>query len=110
MAGVAVRLRRFAGWWWGTSPPGPGSGPPFFLSRWLFLRLLGCVYLVAFLSLWVQVHGLVGSRGILPVRDYLADVRGFTGPERYYLVPTLCWLDDSDAFLDRQCAAGVLLS
>jgi hypothetical protein len=84
--------------------------PPFFISRWLFLRLLGVVYLTAFLSLWVQVHGLIGSRGILPVREYLADVRGVTGPERYYLVPTLCWLDDGDRFLNGQCAAGVVLS
>jgi hypothetical protein len=111
MAALADRLRQLAGWVRNRFPAGSGSEPPtFFLSRWLFLRLLGCVYLAAFLSLWVQVHGLVGSSGILPVRDYLADVRGVTGAERYYLVPTLCWLDDGDGFLDRQCAVGVLLS
>jgi hypothetical protein len=68
------------------------------------------VYLAAFVSLWVQIKGLVGRRGILPVADYLDEVRRLTGPERYRLVPTLCWLDASDRGLDRLCAAGVLLS
>src|SRR5262249_39549014 len=93
---------------WGSGAPGPA--PSFFCSRWLFLRLLGLVYLAAFVSLWVQVHGLVGSRGILPVADYLTAGARQLGTERYYLVPTLCWLDFSDAFLDRQCAAGTVCS
>ncbi len=38
----------------------------FVLSRWLFLRLLGVVYLIAFLSLAVQITGLVGENGLLP--------------------------------------------
>ena len=41
----------------------PGSGPaadPHGWARAVFLRLLGAVYLVAFLSIWVQVEGLVG--------------------------------------------------
>jgi predicted DCC family thiol-disulfide oxidoreductase YuxK len=36
------------------------------LVRWVFLRSLGLIYLVAFVSLWVQIIGLVGSNGILP--------------------------------------------
>ena len=35
--------------------------------RWLFLRALGAVYLIAFTSLRVQVLGLYGSRGIRPI-------------------------------------------
>ena len=34
--------------------------------RWLFLKLLGAIYGIAFLSLWFQITGLIGSRGILP--------------------------------------------
>lgn len=45
--------------------------PPLFLGRWLFLRLLGCVYLAAFLSAAVQIRGLIGSQGILPLGRYL---------------------------------------
>ena len=38
----------------------------FVRSRWLFLRLLGVVYLIAFASLAVQITGLVGEHGLLP--------------------------------------------
>jgi len=38
----------------------------FGISRWLFLRLLGIVYLCAFASLIPQIAGLVGPGGILP--------------------------------------------
>ncbi len=90
--------------------PGATASASFCLSRWLFLRLLGVVYLAAFLSLRSQIKGLVGRRGILPVADYLEEVRKLTGRERYYLVPTLCWLDASDRALDRLCDGGALLS
>src|SRR5262249_52636346 len=45
--------------------------PSYDLTRWLFLRLLALVYLIAFLSLHVQMPGLIGSHGILPVADFL---------------------------------------
>ena len=77
---------------------------------WAFLRLLGVVYLIAFVSLWVQVDGLVGSKGILPVGEYLDHVRAGTGAERYWLVPTALWLWPGDAALHALCGAGVLLS
>ena len=86
------------------------AAPGYSLSRWIFLRLLGVVYLAAFLSLRRQIRGLVGRRGVLPVADYLEEVRGVTGRERYLLVPTLCWLDPSNRGLDRLCAGGALLS
>ena len=69
--------------------------------------LLGLCYLAAFVSLWVQVDGLVGARGILPVGQFLDWVRAQTGAERYWLLPTLCWLSSSDAFLHLLCGAGV---
>jgi len=77
---------------------------------WLFLRLLGVVYLIAFVSLWVQIDGLVGSEGILPVGDYLERIAENTGGERYWKVPSLLWLGHADAALHTLCAAGVLLS
>ncbi len=80
------------------------------LAGWLFLRLLGAVYLVAFASLWVQVDGLLGSRGILPAVRYLATATRMLGPERYRLLPTLFWLGSGDGALHAACAAGVVLS
>ena len=91
---------------WGTHTERATS----YFSSWLFLRGLGCIYLIAFLSLWVQIHGLVGSNGILPAEQYLEAVRQQIGTEGYYLVPTLFWLNPSDIFLHFLCAGGVLLS
>src|SRR6266550_2514396 len=81
-----------------------------FLSRWIFLRLLGVIYLIAFVSLWTQLDGLIGHNGILPVADYLQAVRERLGPERYWWLPTFCWFSPGDGFLHVQCAAGVALS
>src|SRR2546429_79937 len=58
----------------------------------MFLRLLGLAYLVAFVSLWLQVDGLIGSNGILPARDLLQEVSGVVGRSRYWWLPTLFWL------------------
>ena len=93
-------------WFWGTRP----ERTTFYLSRWLFLRGLGCIYLIAFLSLWVQIHGLIGSNGILPAEQYVAAVRQQIGTEGYYLLPTLFWVNPSDACLHFLCAGGVVLS
>jgi len=84
--------------------------PSYRVGCWLFLRLLGVVYLIAFVSLWVQIDGLVGSEGILPVGDYLERISENTGAERYWQVPTLLWLGHADVALHVLCAAGVLLS
>ena len=93
-------------WLWGTHTERTTS----YFSKWLFLRGLGCIYLIAFLSLWVQIHGLIGSNGISPAEQYLEAVRQQIGTEGYYLVPTLFWLNPSDIFLHFLCAGGVLLS
>ena len=80
------------------------------LVRALFLRLLGVVYLVAFASLWVQVHGLVGSGGILPVGEFLERAGSVLGDGAWLRVPTFCWLNSGDAALDIQCGLGVALA
>ena len=93
-------------WLWGTHTDRTSLS----LSRWLFLRVLGCIYLIAFLSLWVQVHGLIGSKGILPADQFLTAVRQQVGMSGYHLVPTLFWLNPSDLCLHLLCAGGFVLS
>jgi len=78
--------------------------------RRLFLRLLALSYLAAFLSLAVQVRGLVGAEGILPARALLDWVRPRTGLERYWIAPTVFWLADGDVALTAVCVAGAGLS
>ena len=76
----------------------PASEPPqFILSRWLFLRLLGLVYFVAFASLTPQILGLVGSDGLLPIARYLEAANGVWGSDAYYRLPTLAWISASAA-------------
>jgi predicted DCC family thiol-disulfide oxidoreductase YuxK len=84
--------------------------PKYRISSWLFLRLLALIYLIAFISLWVQIDGLIGSGGILPLAPYLDTLRHFTGLERYWLFPTLSWIDGGDGFLHLLCGSGVLFS
>src|SRR5215470_6115183 len=73
-------------------------------QRW-FLRALGAIYLIAFVSLWVQVDGLVGSNGMSPANQFLPAVHGQVGSEAYGLLPTLCWFNSSDAFLHLLCGS-----
>ncbi len=84
--------------------------PTYFESRRWFLRSLGGVYLIAFLSLWMQVDGLIGEHGILPVAEFLPAARAHLGGNAPFVLPTLCWLNASDAFLHFLCGAGAVLS
>ncbi|HYH95712.1 lipase maturation factor family protein [Hyalangium sp.] len=87
-------------------------GPPEYrLARWLFLRLLGGTFFIAFTSLGRQVLGLYGSRGISPMRGLMESERlQDMGPERFRLIPSVFWLGASDKALVRGCRAGQVLS
>jgi Lipase maturation factor len=78
--------------------------------RRIFLRLLGLVYLIAFVSLGAQVDGLIGSRGILPVAPWLEWVKGQVGAQGYWLLPSLAWIDAGDGFLRFLCFGGAALA
>jgi hypothetical protein len=101
-------LRRI---WYGKTP-----GPPtYHIAVAIFLRMLGLVYLIAFLSLWIQVHGLVGDRGILPVADFLDASQSYLAAAEpaaspYWNIPTLLWYDPHDGLLHLLCAGGTLFS
>ena len=84
--------------------------PTYFWARRWFLRLLGLTYLIAFVSLWVQVDGLIGSNGISPLDQFLPAVHERFGGSAYSLLPTLCWFDPSNGFLHLLCGGGVALS
>src|SRR6266446_3697709 len=89
---------------------GPALEPERYeLVSWVFLRLLGAIYLAAFVSLGVQILELVGHAGILPLGDYLGAARHALGDTAYRILPTLFWLDSSDASLLAGCVVGALL-
>jgi predicted DCC family thiol-disulfide oxidoreductase YuxK len=84
--------------------------PRYDLVSFLFLRLLGLVYLSAFVSFAVQAQGLIGSHGILPLNEFVADLAGRFGPQRFFLMPMLFWINDSDVAIQTVCWAGAALS
>lgn len=80
------------------------------ISTWLFLRGLGLIYLAAFISLGVQVAGLIGRRGILPAEPWLEEMNTHYGRRRFLRLPTLCWLGAGDAVLRALCWTGAALA
>src|ERR1043165_1849910 len=84
--------------------------PTYFWARRWFLRVLGLTYLIAFLSLWVHVDGLIGSNGVSPLNQFLPAVYQRFGSTAYSLLPTLCWFDSSNGFLHFLCGGGVVFS
>jgi len=84
--------------------------PTYFWARRWFLSALGLIYLVAFVSLWTQIDGLVGTKGIIPIEIYLAGAKTQIGLRALSALPTLCWISSSDAFLHFLCGGGAVLS
>ena len=60
--------------------------PAYLVSQWLFLKLMGGVYL-------------------LPINDYMAFARGRPCRKRVLNLPSLFWFNSSDYFL-KGCAWG----
>ena len=89
---------------------GSAAPPRFELSRWLFLRLVGVTYVIAFGSLAPQILGLVGSDGLLPAAAYLDGAYEFFGASAYWRFPTLAWLAAGDAALLALCWGGVAVA
>ncbi len=79
------------------------------LVAFLFLRLFGLIYLAAFVSFAVQALGLIGSHGILPLPE-LTEAARQLGWTRFFRMPMLFWLNDSDAAILAVCWAGVVFS
>jgi len=84
--------------------------PTYFAARRWFLRAVGLIFLIAFVSLWVQIDGLIGSNGITPVREFLPAARAQLGDRALSILPTLCWFNSSDTFFHFLCGGGVVLS
>lgn len=83
--------------------------PTYEISGWIFPRMVGLVFVCAFLSLWVQIDGLAGSRGILPVAEQLAAARGHSASACVQM-PSLLWFGAGDAALHSWLAAGTAAS
>ena len=76
--------------------------------EWIFHRALAVIYLIAFVSFGVQAHGLVGSRGILPLDRYLHNASQVLGPTAWLSLPSVFWLNASDAMITCAWIAGAV--
>ncbi len=82
--------------------------PEVLATRGLFIRALALVQLVAVVSLWAQVGGLFGQRGITPVAEILHAVQQQWGAASWQVTPSLLLLDASDEAIHGLCAIATL--
>ena len=81
--------------------------------RFVVVRGMSFIYLIAFLSLFLQVDGLFSSRGILPIADQMkAAAESFAagGWQQFLSFPAVFWFSSSDVFLKVCCVAGMLFA
>jgi hypothetical protein len=115
LAGPTLSASREAGIEIGVSNILPGNGMPearHQLTRFLMLRLLGLVYLVAFAVFLRQGPALIGHDGLLPADLFLDEVAAAYGSRAaaFWRLPSLFWLDCSDTALAVAGWTGALLS
>ncbi len=79
------------------------EAPEYWLSRFVFERALGVIYLIAFLVTLNQFRPLLGERGLLPVPRFVRMVR-------FRDAPSLFQLRYSDRLLAVVAWAGVVLA
>jgi len=79
-------------------------------AEWLFLRALASIYLIAFASFGLQITGLIGEHGILPIGRYLSAVHASLGARGYWMMPGVFWFAHGDSFLRAMCMLGAVLS
>ncbi|HEY3601141.1 MAG TPA: lipase maturation factor family protein [Chthoniobacterales bacterium] len=77
------------------------NDPPYWLTRFLILRLLGIVYAIAFLVAANQILSLVGSNGLLPLNHFVPAVRNALGGSlgAFLRLPSIFWFNHSDTAL-----------
>jgi hypothetical protein len=95
-----------------TSGARSDAAPAYWLTRFVFLRMLGLVYTVAFAIVVLQWQPLLGSHGLLPAARFLEEIgRAYGGgADAFWRLPTLFWLDASDATFRACGLAGLGLS
>jgi predicted DCC family thiol-disulfide oxidoreductase YuxK len=98
-----VAAAKWSRWLWGEER----YPDDYALAGWIFLRLIALIYLAAFASLAVQIAGLVGADGILPIGEHLNLLLRESGSAALWRIPTLFWLNSSDFALKAACVAGM---
>ncbi|HEY8903734.1 MAG TPA: lipase maturation factor family protein [Chthoniobacterales bacterium] len=92
--------------------PSPVTPCTYWLTRFVILRLLGLIYLVAFLVAANQILPLIGADGLLPVGSFLDRASTYFGggSHAFMRLPSIFWWNHSDAALLASAWVGVALS
>ncbi len=80
----------------------------YLFTQWIFLRCIALTYFLAFWSLHSQVLGLYGSKGILPIREFISAVWLSQLFRPYVHYPTLFLWKSSDAVLKWAAIVGMI--
>jgi hypothetical protein len=88
------------------------AAPGHFLTRFVILRLLGLVYLMAFLTLYEQGPALLGPHGLLPLGESLDGVAAALGSRAagFRALPSIFWLGAAAGALRAAGLVGVALA
>ncbi|MDE3196459.1 MAG: lipase maturation factor family protein [Acidobacteriota bacterium] len=76
----------------------------------IFVRILALIYMVAFASFGIQARGLVGSEGILPIRQYFQIAYSALGNAALWRVPSIFWWAQGDFALLSIAWGGVAMA
>jgi hypothetical protein len=94
------------------APSAARAPETYWLTRFVVLRLLGCVYAVAFLAAAKQILPLIGTHGLLPLEPFLQRVSDALGSTSagFFRLPSLFWFAHSDTVLQASAWFGFGLS
>ncbi len=73
-------------------------------------RLLGIIYFFAFGAFIFQMRGLFSVQGILPIADFLAYLRVYYPRRKFFVCPSLFWINSSYTSLIGLVVLGTFLS
>jgi hypothetical protein len=90
----------------------PGTTPTYWLTRFVILRLLGAIYVIAFLVAINQVLPLIGADGLTPMDIFLKRISAALGSNEagFMRLPSVFWLGHSDTMLLAMAWLGFVLS
>ena len=62
------------------------------VAQILFLKLFTFVYIITLTSIYIQIPGLYGRDGLLPINSSLDKIESHYGSNKYNVMPTIFWL------------------
>lgn len=80
----------------------------YIVSQWIFLKLLGFSFLAAFWSLYIQIEGLYGDQGIIPMGEIFKGIKRSKRYTHFYYTPSIFWFSTSNRMLRWAALAGII--